>query len=367
MKILQEYTLDELKEEMDKRSVKRFRAEQIYQFACTYTPIDEMTNLPKELREELKQEFTSTPVEIYKKFESKDGTIKFLFRLQDNNVVEGVLMSYKYGNTICISTQVGCRMGCSFCASGIDGRVRNLEAGEMVGEVLAVNRYLGGGLKEDRKITNIVLMGSGEPLDNFDNVVRFIELISCKSSINISPRNISLSTCGIAPKIRELADRNLGITLTISLHATTDENRKKIMKIANAYSLADLIEAIQYYYKKTKRRIVFEYILSRGNVSKADAKRFASLTKGIMSHVNMIPINKTPESPLLPANQEKIHEFFEELKAHGISATTRRTLGADIDGACGQLRRRVLKEESENNSENSLQSENQTNKTNSEN
>lgn len=347
MKILQEYTLDELKAEMDKRQVKRFRAEQIYSFACTYTPIDDMTNLPKEMREELKKEFTSTPVEIYKTFKSKDGTIKFLFKLEDNNIVEGVLMSYKYGNTICISTQVGCRMGCVFCASGIDGKVRDLKAGEMVGEVLAVNKYLGGGLKEDRKITNIVLMGSGEPLDNFDNVVRFIELISYKSSINISPRNISLSTCGIAPKIRELADKNIGITLTISLHATTDEKRKEIMKIANAYSLADLIEAIQYYYKKTKRRIVFEYILSRGNVSKQDAKRFASLTKGIMCHVNMIPINRTPESPLLPASQEKIHEFFEELKANGISATTRRTLGADIDGACGQLRRRVLKEEAE--------------------
>ncbi len=344
-KILQEYTLDELKCLMDQRSVKRFRAEQIYSFACNYTPIAEMSNLPKELREQLTEEFDDRPVEIYKKYESKDGTVKFLFKLQDNNIVEGVLMKYKYGNTICISTQVGCAMGCVFCASGIDGKIRNLKAGEMVGEVLAVNQLLGGGLKEDRKITNIVLMGSGEPLDNFDNVARFIELISYKSSINISPRNISLSTCGLAPKIKKLADLDLQITLTISLHATTDENRRAIMKVANVYSLADLFESIHYYFNKTHRRVVFEYILSKGNVSKADAKRIASLCKGLSCHVNMIPINKTPNSPLVPASDIKTREFFEELKANGISATTRRTLGSDIDGACGQLRRRVLSEE----------------------
>lgn len=345
MKILQEYTLEELKLEMDKKNVKRFRAEQIFSFACNYTPIEDMSNLPKELRAELKEEYIDQPVTIYQHLTSKDGTIKFLFKLLDGNIVEGVLMKYKYGNTICISTQVGCAMGCAFCASGIDGKVRNLRAGEMVGQVLAVNKFLGGGLKEDRQITNIVLMGSGEPLDNFDNVLDFIKLISYKSSINISPRNISLSTCGIVPKIRELADRELGITLTISLHATTDENRQKIMKIANVYSLADLIESLQYYYKKTHRRIVFEYILSKGNVSSADARRFASLTKGLMCHVNMIPINRIPESPILPASQEKIADFFQGLKEAGISATTRRTLGSDIDGACGQLRRRVLKEE----------------------
>lgn len=349
MKILQEYTLKELKEEMDKRNVKRFRAEQIFSFANSYTAIDDMSNLPKELREELKQEFTSTPISIYKEFKSQDGTIKFLYLLPDGNIVEAVLMQYKYGNTLCISTQVGCRMGCVFCASGIDGKVRDLTAGELVSEVLLANKYLGGGMKDDRKITNIVLMGSGEPLDNYDNVVKFIRLISSSEGINISQRNISLSTCGIAPKIKKLADENLGITLTISLHATTDDNRKAIMNIANAYSLADLIESIQYYYKKTNRRVVYEYILSKGNVSKADGRRLASLVKGMSNHVNMIPINKTPTSPLVPASQEKVREFFEELKAHGISATTRRTLGADIDGACGQLRRRVLSEIQENN------------------
>jgi len=344
MKILQEYTLKELKEEMDKKAVKRFRAQQLFSFANSYTAIDDMSNLPKELREELKQEYTSTPISIYKEFKSKDGTIKFLYLLPDGNIVEAVLMQYKYGNTLCISTQVGCRMGCVFCASGIDGKVRDLTAGELVCEVLLANKYLGGGMKDDRKITNIVLMGSGEPLDNYDNVVKFIRLISSSEGINISQRNISLSTCGIAPKIKKLADEDLGITLTISLHATTDDNRKAIMNIANAYSLAELIESIQYYYKKTNRRIVYEYILSKGNVSKADGRRLASLVKGLSNHVNMIPINKTPTSPLTPASQEKIKEFFEELKAHGISATTRRTLGADIDGACGQLRRRVLSE-----------------------
>jgi len=344
MKILQEFTLAELKAEMDKRAVKRFRAEQIFSFVNNYVPIEEMSNLPKELREELKNEYTSTPVTIFKEFVSKDGTIKFLFRLPDDNIIEGVLMKYKYGNTLCISTQVGCRMGCVFCASGMDGKLRDLTAGEMVSEILAVNKYLGGGLKDDRKITNVVLMGSGEPLDNYDNVVKFIKLISSNEGINISQRNISLSTCGIAPKIKALADEDLGITLTISLHATTDDNRKAIMNIANAYSLADLIESIQYYYQKTKRRIVFEYILSKGNVSEADARRIASLTKGISCHINMIPINKTPTSPLLPARKEKVTEFFEALKKYGISATTRRTLGSDIDGACGQLRKRVLSE-----------------------
>lgn len=342
MKILQEYTLQELKEEMDKRSVKRYRAEQIYLAAQNYCSIDEMTTLPLELREQLKQEFTSTPVEIYKQFVSKDGTIKFLFKLADDNLIEGVLMKYKYGNTLCVSTQIGCRMGCVFCASGIDGKLRDLSAGEILGEVLAVNNYLGGKIKSDRKITNIVLMGSGEPLDNYDNVVRFVKLVSAKEGINISERNISLSTCGIAPMIKRLADEQLQITLTISLHATTDENRKSIMKIANAYSLADLIESLQYYYKKTGRRIVFEYILSKGNVSKDDAKRFISLTRGLFCHVNMIPINKTPNSPLVPASEEKIHDFFQTLKEGGISATTRRTLGSDISASCGQLRRRYL-------------------------
>ncbi len=345
MKILEEYTLDQLKQDFEQKGYKRYRAMQAFSFAWNYTPIQEMTSLPEEIRQELCQEYTSIPVTIHKEFVSRDGTVKFLFRLLDNNLIEGVLMKYKYGYTLCISTQVGCRMGCVFCASGIDGRVRDLTAGEMIGQILAANKYLGGGIGNDRKITNVVLMGSGEPLDNYDNVVKFIKLVSASGTINISQRNISLSTCGIAPKIRSLADEGLGITLTISLHATTDLNRQKIMKVATAYSLADLFEAIHYYYKTTHRRIVFEYILSKGNVSAADAKRIASLAKGLSCHVNMIPINKTPTSPLEPASQEKTREFFETLKSYGITATTRRTLGSDINGSCGQLRRSYLKGE----------------------
>ena len=349
MKILHDFSLPELKLELENLESKmpRFRATQIFEWMNNYAEFDEMTNLPAELREKLKQNYISQPVKIENELISKDGTRKYLFSLCDGNIVEGVLMSYKYGNTICISTQVGCRMGCSFCATGIDGLARNLTAGEMVSEILAVNRHLGG-TKADRKITNVVLMGCGEPLDNYDNVVKFIRLISDKDGLNLSQRNISLSTCGVAPMIKKLADENLGITLTISLHATTDESRKKIMKIATAYSLKELFFAIRYYFEKTKRRIVFEYILLDKNTELADAERIHNLCSGISYHFNLIPVNSTPnseaENPYLkPASAEKSSEFWEELKKLGISATTRRTLGSDISGACGQLRRSKLK------------------------
>jgi len=241
MKILHDLTLNELKSEMESLALKmpRYRAEQIFEWLTNYASFEEMTNIPIELRETLINNYIAKPVQIEKELISKDGTRKFLFSLSDGNTVEGVLMSYKYGNTICISTQCGCRMGCAFCATGIDGLARNLTAGEMLAEVLAVNKHIGGS-KADRKITNIVLMGCGEPLDNYDNVIKFIKLISDKNGLNISQRNISLSTCGLADKIKKLADENLGITLTISLHASTDEQRKKIMKVAGAYSLKEL-------------------------------------------------------------------------------------------------------------------------------
>ena len=282
-------------------------------------------------------------MQIQEEFVSQDGTKKYLFKLFDGNVIEGVLMNYKYGNTICVSTQVGCRMGCLFCATGLDGMIRNLSAGEILGQVLAVNHAIGGTAAE-RKIINIVLMGCGEPLDNFDNVVKFVELVSSTDGgINISQRNISLSTCGIAPKIKELDDKDLGITLTISLHATTDEFRTKIMKIAHAYSLADLFDSIHYYYKKTGRRIMFEYILLDKNTTIHDARRIKSLCAGLSYHVNLIPINSTPNTAvkpeLKPANKAKTADFWQALKDFNISATTRRTLGEDISGACGQLRR----------------------------
>ena len=345
MKILQDYNMEELKAAMTELGVKmpRARGEQLFRWANEYVTFNQMSNLPADLREQLAGIYNEQPVTIAKEFISRDGTKKYLFKLADGNFIEGVLMSYKYGNTLCLSTQVGCRMGCLFCATGIDGLVRNLTAGEMLGQVLAVNKANGGSVA-DRQITNIVLMGCGEPLDNFDNVVKFVQLVSsAKGGLNISQRNISLSTCGIAPKIRQLADLDLGITLTISLHATTDEDRKKIMKVANAYSLAELFDAIHYYFNKTGRRIMLEYIMLASNTKVHDARRIKSLCKGLSYHVNLIPLNSTPNvtNPLLkPANSKQTAEFWQYLKDYGISATTRRTLGEDIAGACGQLRRR---------------------------
>lgn len=351
-KILQDYSLDELKVQLEEMAIKmpRMRAEQLYLWANDYVSFDEMSNIPADVRAILAENYDENPVKILKEFESKDGTKKYLFALSDGNIIEGVLMKYKYGNTICVSTQVGCRMGCLFCATGLDGMVRNLSAGEILGQVLAVNHAIGGTAK-NRQITNIVLMGCGEPLDNFDNVVKFINLVSFSKGINISQRNISLSTCGIAPKIKALADLGLGITLTISLHATTDEFRKQIMKIANAYSLADLFEAINYYFAKTGRRIMFEYILLDKNTNIHDARRIKSLCKGLSYHFNLIPINTTPNSKvnelLKPASKTKTAEFWQALKDNNISATTRRTLGEDIAGACGQLRRSTINKKGE--------------------
>ena len=348
MKIIYDLSLKELKEELENliQKMPRFRAGQIFAWLNDYKQFDEMTNIPTELRELLKEKYIDQPVKIEKEFISKDGTRKYLFSLSDGNTVEGVLMEYKYGNTLCISTQCGCRMGCAFCATGIDGLARNLTAGEMLAEILVVNRHIGG-TKADRKITNVVLMGCGEPLDNYDNVVKFIRLVSDKEGFNLSQRNISLSTCGLADNIKRLADENLAITLTISLHATNDEKRKKIMKIANAYSLKELFFAIKYYFEKTKRRIVFEYIELDINTNREDAERIKELCKGLSYHMNLIPINTTPhsekENPALkPASKQKASEFWENLKELGISATTRRTLGSDIAGACGQLRRSTI-------------------------
>lgn len=337
-KILQDYTIEELKQELQAYDVPKFRFEQIQRWCYEYVDIQNMSNLPLDLREKLAENYTSNPITIEKEFVSKDGTRKFLLRLQDGNLIECVLMQYKYGNTICVSTQVGCRMGCSFCASGIDGLERNLTAGEILSEVLCINKHMGGSI-EDRKITNIVLMGSGEPLDNYDNVVKFIRLVSLPKMINISQRNISLSTCGIAPKIKALADEDLTITLTISLHSSNDEHRKQIMKIANAYSLDELMEAVRYYFKKTNRRVVFEYIMLDDNTKYPDALRLKHLLSGISSHINLIPVNATANGTK-GISKDRQTKFWEHLKKVGITATTRRTLGSDIEGACGQLKRR---------------------------
>ena len=254
-------------------------------------------------------------------------------------------MKYKYGYTICLSTQVGCRMGCKFCASTLGGRVRNLSAGEILAPIILVNREKGGSLK-DRKITNVVLMGSGEPLDNYDNVVKFLNLVSSQKGFNISERNISLSTCGIVDKIYALADLEKSITLTISLHATTDEKRREIMPIANKYSIADILKACKYYFNKTGRKIYFEYTLIKGiNDRDEDADNLARLLKGLLCHVNLIPLNPVKERTLVSTGRLFAYKFMDKLKEKGVSATVRRTMGEDIEGACGQLRNKILEEE----------------------
>lgn len=339
--------LDLHKEDFDKLVEKfgqpKYRAGQIYSAVFSGLQIDEITNISKQLRERLKEEYVANPVSIYKKFESKDGTVKYALKLQDDEIIECVVLSYKYGRTICLSTQVGCRMGCAFCASGLNGLVRNLSSGEILGEILAVNRDISGGATE-RVITNIVLMGSGEPLDNYENVTDFLKKVTSSDTLGISQRNISLSTCGLVPKIKQLADDGFSITLTISLHAPNDETRKQIMKIANAYDLKSLIDATKYYFKKTGRRVVFEYAMISGvNDGFEHAKQLAKLVSGYPTHINLIPLNSVKEKNLIATNKKQIYAFKDKLEEYGASASIRRSLGADIEGACGQLRNKLLK------------------------
>ena len=323
----------------------KYRAQQLYQGLQAGKKIEEI-NIPKDLINYFKDNgFSVGGVEIYEKFISKlDGTIKYLYKLEDGNIIEGVLMKYKYGNTLCVSTQVGCRMGCAFCASTIGGLVRNLSAGEILGQVIAANR---DNLDDEtRGVTNIVLMGSGEPLDNYDNVLKFLKLVTSKEGLNISMRNISLSTCGIVPKIYELAKEKLGITLSLSLHAPDDELRKTIMPISKAYKLKDTIDAMRQYVKATGRRVVFEYALISGvNDTKECAMKLSKLTKGMQCHINLIPLNSVDESGLNGSDQSRVKTFKSILEDLGVSVTVRREMGADISGACGQLRRSYLKKE----------------------
>lgn len=339
------YTLEELTAYLQTLGEKPFRAKQLYGWLHKGADFDEMRNLPAALREKLKQSDTAIGVSIIKTLVSqKDGTEKYLFSLRDGNVVEGVLMRYNYGNTLCISSQVGCRMGCKFCASTLEGRVRDMTAGEMLSEVVAVNRLHAQGDK--RGVTNIVMMGSGEPLDNYDNVVRFLRLVSAPEGINISLRNVSVSTCGLADRMDDLARENLPITLSISLHAPTDEARRRIMPIANQYSIERLMKACRDYVDKVGRRIVFEYALIEGvNTSLEDADRLAALTRGLLCHVNLIPLNDVPERDLRAPGQKGIDAFQKRLESLHVSVTRRREMGADIEGACGQLRRKHLSTE----------------------
>ncbi len=339
--MLSDFSFDEMKEYARKLGLPAFRGEQIFNAIYSAKSLDEITNLPKALKDIIAQDYPN--YKILKKFESKDGTQKFIIEFGDGNIVESVLMKYKYGYTVCLSTQVGCRMGCKFCASTLNGLARNLSSGEILGQLLLINRDKGGSEK-NRQITNIVLMGSGEPLDNFDNVCKFIDLISSSRGLNISQRNISLSTCGLVDKIDLLAQKNYNISLTISLHATLDEKRAEVMPIANRYKISEIIDACRRYYDKTKRRIYFEYTLITGvNDSDDDAQRLSKLLKGLNAHVNIIPLNVVKERNLKGTSRLFAYQFADLLKSHGVSATVRRTMGEDIGGACGQLRNQVLK------------------------
>lgn len=324
---------------------KSYRAAQIHKSLHAGLEFSEMTDLSKTLREKLAENYIAQPVKIIKTLKSADGTEKSLFLLGDGNVIEGVLMRYKYGNTLCVSTQVGCRMHCAFCASGIDGLIRNLEAGEILGEVVSVNRYLSGGVGDKRKVTNVVLMGSGEPLDNYDNTVKFIRLLSEEGGLNISARNVSLSTSGLVPAMYALGKENLPVTLTVSLHSPFDAERQKIMPVAKKYSIAEILAACSDYFAHTGRRYIFEYVLIRGeNDTERHAAALVSLLKGRPCHVNLIRLNEVKENNLKSGTEKQAYAFSAFLEKGGISATVRRKMGEDIEGACGQLRRRFLEE-----------------------
>lgn len=337
---LKSMTLGEMTRLFKDMGQPAFRAKQVYTWLHRgVRSYEEMTNLPKPLRERLAAEYPIYAPKVVRKQESqRDGTIKYLWQLSDGNCVETVLMRYHYGNTVCISTEVGCRMGCAFCASTLGGLVRRLEPFEMLDQVLFTQ------VDSGQPISHIVLMGIGEPLDNFDNVMRFLELVNSPEGMNISMRHISLSTCGLVPKIDELAKRNLQLTLSVSLHAPNDAVRDTIMPVNKAYPSQKLIDACRRYYEATSRRISFEYAMIQGvNDSRENAKELLRRMKGLPCHFNLIPLNHVEESPLKPSSRENVAAFQKCLEDGGIPATVRRTLGGDIDASCGQLRRKFTK------------------------
>ena len=337
---LKSQTLPELTATLKALGLPAFRGKQVYTWLHKgVRSYDEMTNLPRDLRALLAEKYPITPPEVVRRQESaKDGTIKYLWQLSDGNCVETVLMRYNYGNTVCISTEVGCPMGCAFCASTIGGLVRRLEPFEMLDEVLFTQADSG------LPISRIVLMGIGEPLDNFDNVMRFLELVNSEEGMNISMRHISLSTCGLVPKIDELAKRKLQISLAISLHGPNNEIRGRVMPVNRAYPMEELLDACRRHFDATGRRIHFEYAMIDGvNDSVRDAKEILRQMKGLPAHFNLIPLNHVEESPLKPSSRAAVAAFQKTLEAGGITATVRRTLGSDIDASCGQLRRKYTK------------------------
>ena len=339
MKNIKDYDLEDLKKEFTEMNEKPFRAEQVFKwiYESKVTSFDEMTNLSLELREKLKENYTMCNFMILRKQESSDGTKKYLFDILDGNAIESVLMSYHHGYTICVSSQVGCKMGCKFCASTGINFVRSLTSGEIVEQILAVER------DNNIRISNVVFMGIGEPLDNYDNVVNAIRIINNPKGINIGARHISVSTSGLVPKIYKLAEENIQCTLSISLHATTNEKRSSMMPVNNRYPIEELLQACRDYIEKTNRRISFEYALAKDNNDNLDdAKELVKLLKGMLCHVNLIPINKIENGAYSKSSNENIMKFRDYLNDHGIVATIRRELGSDIDAACGQLRRKNL-------------------------
>ena len=343
-KIIQDLSYAELEEKVLSLGEKKFRAKQLYEGLMQGKTIRAITSLSNAFKEKLLEEYEDETVRVKETFYSSDGTEKYLFEFADGNLVEGVLMKYKYGYTQCVSTQVGCRMGCKFCASTLNGLIRNLSSGEILSQILLVNALHKGEIKsgqgaQARAVTNVVLMGSGEPLDNYDEVLRFLRSVTAKGGVQISARNISLSTCGIVPKMYALADEGIPLNLTVSLHATDDETRARVMPVAKAYKIADILKACKYYFQKTGRRYYFEYTLIDGeNCDEEHAKALVELLKGLPCHVNLIRLNEVKERTFKATSDKAAYRFLGMLEKGGLSATLRRQIGVDIGGACGQLR-----------------------------
>lgn len=333
-----DWSYDELKEWFKGKGEGSFRAKQVLDYLYKGTEsFEEMKNLNSSSRDKLKEAFVIYVPEVIDKRVSKDGTVKMLLALQDGNIIETVVMKYVYGYSVCVSSQIGCAMGCSFCASTKGGMVRNLRPGEILGQVIAASK------EAKERMSHVVLMGSGEPLDNFQNVLKFLELVNMKEGLCLSHRNITLSTCGLVDRIRELADLKLQITLAISLHAVTDEKRQEIMPVARKWSIAEIMDSVRYYMETTGRRVTFEYSLVNGvNDSLEDAYALAALLKGMKTHVNLIPVNVIKEMLFRPSQNKAVESFRNALDSRGIEATVRREMGGDIDAACGQLRRSYL-------------------------
>lgn len=340
MKDLKSFTLEEFKEELKEGGFPAYRAGQLYRWLHVQLAEDpeEMTNLPAKLKQFLSENYTITRLQVADRQISRlDGTQKFLFQLPDGETIESVFMKYKFGNSVCVSSQVGCRMGCRFCASTLDGLRRNLLPGEILEEIYTIHRLTG------EKISHVVVMGTGEPLDNYENLLKFLRMLTDENGQNLSMRNVTVSTCGIVPRIYDLAREKLSITLALSLHATTDERRREIMPIANTYTISECMAACRYYFEETGRRVTFEYSLIKGvNDSLRDAKELAALAGSISAHINLIPVNPVRERDYEQPDLSAVQAFRAKLEKHGINVSIRRVLGRDIDGACGQLRHRHI-------------------------